>query len=140
MYSVDTVRRVVYARSYDAATGATGDRRVHIAFDEGYPDGMCSDAAGYLWIAMWGRGEVRRYTPAGDLEQTLPVPAPNVSSVAFAGAELDTLIITTATQDLTEDQLAAAPLSGKLFSARPAVPGLPVPLWRGIPAKPKENP
>ena len=30
MYSVDTVRRVVYSRSYDVATGATGDRRVHM--------------------------------------------------------------------------------------------------------------
>ena len=139
MYSVDTLRRVVYARSYDVATGATGDRRVHIAFDDAYPDGMCSDAAGHLWIAMWGRGEVRRYTPDGDLDETIHVPAPHVSSVAFAGPDLATLIITTATQDLTEDQLAAAPLSGKLFSARPAVPGLPVPLWRGITATPKEN-
>lgn len=130
MYSVDTNRRTVFARTYDVDTGATGPRRAFIEFEKGSPDGMCTDAAGNLWIAMWGLGEVRRYSPDGRLEQTLGVPAPHTSSVAFAGPNLDTLIITTATQDLSDEQLAASPLSGKLFAARPAVPGAPVALWR----------
>lgn len=137
--SVDTLRRVVFARSYDVVTGTTGERRILIEFPDGYPDGMCSDADGFLWIAMWGMGAVRRYRPDGVLDRSIRVPAPHVSSVAFAGPDLDTLIITTATQDLTEEQLAAAPLSGKLFTVRPGVRGLAVPLWSGITDTSKEN-
>ncbi|WP_217441446.1 SMP-30/gluconolactonase/LRE family protein [Nocardia barduliensis] len=132
LYSADTLRRVVYARPYDAVTGAIGQRRTLITFDDGFPDGMCADADGHLWIAMWGLGEVRRYRPDGVLDRTLRVPAPHVSSVAFAGSGLDTLVITTATQDLSDEQLAAHPLSGTLFTARPGVRGLPVPPWRGL--------
>lgn len=140
LYSADTLRRAVFARSYDVATGATGERRTLIEVDDGFPDGMCSDADGHLWIAMWGLGEVRRYTPDGEHQRTIRVPAPHVSSVAFAGASLDTLVITTATQDLTDEQRAAYPLSGKLFSTQPGVRGLPVPLWSGVPENLKENP
>jgi sugar lactone lactonase YvrE len=140
LYSVDTMRRTVYARSYDAGDGTTGERRTLIEFDDGFPDGMCSDADGCLWIAMWGLGEVRRYTPDGVLDRSIRVPAPHVSSVAFAGPDLDTLVITTATQDLTEEQLTAYPLSGKLFTARPGVRGLPVPPWSGVAENQKETP
>ena len=134
MYSIDTGRQVVYARSHDPARGALGERRVLIRFDEGHPDGMTTDAEGHLWIAMWGLGEVRRYTPEGELVRVIPVPAPQVTSVAFAGRDLDALVITTATQDMTPGQLAAAPLSGKLFTVRPGVRGLSAPLWNSAAA------
>ena len=62
---------------------------------------------------MWGMGEVRRYTPDGVLDRGIRVPAPHVSSVAFAGPDLDTLVITTATQDQTEEQLAGHSALGK---------------------------
>lgn len=139
MYSVDTSRRVVFARSYDTETGAIGERRTFIEVEEGFPDGMCSDEDGHLWIAMWGLGEVRRYKPDGQLDRAIQVPAPHVSSVAFVGTDLDTLVITTATQDLTEQQLAEYPLSGKLFTARPGVRGTRVPLWSGLSEIMKEN-
>ncbi|KQR51771.1 hypothetical protein ASF88_09140 [Leifsonia sp. Leaf336] len=135
LYSVDTERRIVFRRSYDVATGETGPRSVFLTFDEGYPDGMTIDAESHLWIAIWGLGEVRRHAPDGRLVQTIHVPAPHTSSVAFAGPDLETLVITTATQDLKEDLLAAFPLSGRIFTARPGVRGLPQPLWAG-PADP----
>jgi sugar lactone lactonase YvrE len=138
LYSIDTLRRVVFARPYDATTGATGVRRTLIEFESGFPDGMCIDEQGHLWIATWGLGEVRRYSPDGALQQTIPVPAPHVSSVAFAGPELDTLVITTATQDLTAQQLSSYPFSGNVFTLKPGVRGLPVPLWNGIVSTPKE--
>ena len=92
---------------------------------------MCLDAEEHLWIAMWGLGEVHRYTPDGELVAIVEVPAPHTSSVAFAGAELDTLVITTATQDLTDSQRAEFPHSGRLFTVRPGVRGLPQPFWNG---------
>ncbi|MFP3712666.1 SMP-30/gluconolactonase/LRE family protein [Puerhibacterium sp. TATVAM-FAB25] len=131
MYSIDTLRRTVYVRDYGARTGAVGPRTTFLTVDDGHPDGMCLDAEEHLWIAMYGLGQVRRYSPAGELVATIEVPAQNVSCVAFAGPRLDTLVITTATQDLTPDQLAELPDSGRLFTATPGVRGLPLPLWSG---------
>lgn len=132
LFSVDTERRLVFRRSYDVATGETGSRDVFLTFDEGYPDGMTIDAEAHLWIAMWGIGEVRRYSPDGRLVHTVSMPAPHTSSVCFAGPDLGTLVITTARQDLEDEQLEEFPLSGRLFTIQPGVHGLPQPLWAGM--------
>jgi sugar lactone lactonase YvrE len=131
MYSIDTLRQTVFVRDYDPQTGTAGPREPFLTVDEGYPDGMCLDVDEHLWIAMWGLGQVHRYSPAGGLVSVIEVPAPHVSSVAFAGPGLDTLVITTATQDLTDEQLARFPDSGRLFTASPGVAGLPQALWSG---------
>lgn len=131
MYSVDTLRQTVYVRDYDPRTGAAGPRAPFLTVKEGYPDGMCLDEQEHLWIALWGLGQVHRYSPSGALVSVIDVPAPHVSSVAFAGPRLDTLVITTATQDLTAAQLARFPESGRLFTTVPGVLGLPQPLWSG---------
>lgn len=125
LYSVDTLRRVVYRRPWDPGDGSWGERATHLSFDHGYPDGICLDAEEHLWVAMWGLGEVRRYAPGGDLVATIPVPAPHTSSVAFAGRDLDVLVITTASRDLAGDELARYPAAGTLFTIRPGVRGLP---------------
>ena len=132
LYSIDTMRQRVYARDYDAVDGRTGERRVLVELAEGYPDGMCVDADDHLWIAVWGRGQVHRYSPAGELVQVIDVPAPHTSSVVFAGPLLDTLVITTASDELTPEQLDAHPLSGRLFTLVPGVTGHPQPLWGGF--------
>ncbi|MGO4535140.1 SMP-30/gluconolactonase/LRE family protein [Leifsonia sp. 2MCAF36] len=133
LYSIDTERQVVYRRSYESDTGRTGPRDSFISFNEGYPDGMTIDADGHLWIAVWGLGQVQRFSPSGDLVHTIRIPTPHTSSVAFAGPDLDTLVITTAIQDLSNSQLADHPLSGHIFTTRPGVRGLPQPLWSGLP-------
>ena len=132
LYSIDTERKTIYRRSYDSATGATGTRETFITCTgEGYPDGMTLDSDGHLWVAMWGAGTINRYSPQGDLVSSILVPSPHTSSVAFVGDDLDTLLITTATQELTDDQRAEYPLAGKLFTIKPGVTGHPQPLWAG---------
>ncbi|MGN6428937.1 MAG: SMP-30/gluconolactonase/LRE family protein [Leifsonia sp.] len=129
LYSIDTLARTVWARDYDPATGATGPRRVHLATD-GLPDGATVDAEGGLWVAFWGAGEVRRFAPDGRRTDAVAVPAPNASSVCFAGPGLDTLVITTAREGLSAAALAAHPASGALFTARVGRRGLPGPRYR----------
>ena len=133
MFSVDTRARTIWARDYDAGTGAVGRRTPFSHVEPGFPDGLCMDAEGHLWVAVWGSGEVRRIAPDGSVVDRIPVPAPHTSSVAFAGDNLDLLVITTATSELTEEQLARYPASGRLFSVRLDVPGLPVHPWSGPP-------
>jgi sugar lactone lactonase YvrE len=132
MYSTDSKRTTIFARPYDPATGAVGTRRPHLTVEAGVdPDGCAIDAEEHLWVAIWGGSEVRRYGPDGKIVDRIAVPAPHTTSVAFAGDDLRTLVITTATLDLTEEEQRANPRSGHLFTARVDVAGLPVPAWSG---------
>jgi sugar lactone lactonase YvrE len=126
-YSIDTVPGVVYVREYRPL----GPRRVLLEPDSA-PDGMRVDADGNLWIAFWDAGEVRRYSPAGDLTGIVDVGVPHVSCPAFVGTGLDRLLITTATKDLTAAQLAAHPDAGRLFLADVGAVGLPATPWAGF--------
>jgi sugar lactone lactonase YvrE len=132
-YSIDTAPGIVWVRSYEPDTGAYGERRVLLDID-GAPDGMCVDENGNLWIAIWGAGEIRCYTTGGEQLAVVRVAAPHTSSVAFIGADLDTLFITTASKELTDRQLEDFPDSGRLFVADVGVRGLPTTPWRGEPA------
>jgi sugar lactone lactonase YvrE len=127
LYSVDTVPGVVRVRDYP-----DGPRRDLFAVTDGQPDGLCVDAEGNLWIAIWGGGRVERRTPGGDLLAVVETGAPHTTSVAFAGPDLDVLVITTATEDLSPADLARYPHSGRLCTARVGVAGLPTPYWQPV--------
>jgi sugar lactone lactonase YvrE len=129
LYSVDSVPGRVWRRDYDHETGSTGHREVVLEVGDGTPDGLTVDAAGRLWLAIWGRGEVRCYSTVGELLDTISVPAPHTSSVAFVGEDLDRLLITTARDELTDAQLEEHPLSGSLFLADPGTSGLAPYSW-----------
>jgi sugar lactone lactonase YvrE len=93
MYYVDSPTHRIDVFSYDAATGEIGERRTFVEVPK--PDGLCVDAEGHVWVAVWDSGTLRRYTPDGRVERELTVPAPQVTSCAFAGPDYRTLIITT---------------------------------------------
>ncbi|CAN0346910.1 unnamed protein product, partial [Ectocarpus sp. 13 AM-2016] len=40
---------------------------------EGYPDGATVDTEGCVWVAIFSCGEVRRFSPEGELLRTIPV-------------------------------------------------------------------
>ena len=113
----------------DPATGAVGERSAFVRIEDGYPDGMCTDAEDHLWIAVYGRGEVRRYSPDGNLVAVVRVAALQTTSVAFAGSGRDILVITTASRGLTPEELIEYPDSGRIFAARVDVQGAEVPPW-----------
>ncbi|WP_426592879.1 SMP-30/gluconolactonase/LRE family protein [Cellulomonas sp. McL0617] len=129
MYSTDTMRGVVWARQYDVETGRLGPRREHLHLVDGHPDGICVDARGHLWVAVWGGGEVRSFSPSGEPGDTVRVDAPHVSSVAFVGEHLETLLLTTASRDLSPADLDRYPGAGCLFVADVGVVGAPTTPW-----------
>ena len=131
MYHVESVPGIIWSRSYEPESGAMGPRRQHLRIDDGTPDGLCVDADGNLWVAVWGTGQVRCFTPDGDHVATVDVAVPQPSSVAFVGPMLDRLLITTAREDLSAEQLEEHPLSGHLFLASVGKQGIPAAAWGG---------
>ena len=128
-YLIDSFSGGIDAFEFDLARGLLGPPRraleLGVELARGFADGMCVDADGCLWTAVWGAGEVRRYTPEGALECTLPLPVSQPTSCVFAGDQLDVLVITSAWHRLTAQERAAQPHAGGIFATRPGVSGLP---------------
>lgn len=129
MYFADSWERAIYAYEFDIDDGVIGKRRLFARFaeGEGIPDGATVDADGGYWVAHFDGGKLTRYAPDGRVDRTIPMPVPRPTSCAFAGPGLATLLVTSASFGLTDEQRIAAPLSGCLFSLDAGVAGLPDP-------------
>ncbi|WP_028921146.1 SMP-30/gluconolactonase/LRE family protein [Pseudonocardia acaciae] len=97
MYLADSAEGVIYRFPLDPDTGELGERGEFARLANGSPDGMLVDADGFVWSAVWGAGEVRRFAPDGIVDRVLPVPATQPTSVCLAGG---TLLVTSATVGL----------------------------------------
>ncbi|GAB2751793.1 SMP-30/gluconolactonase/LRE family protein [Salinifilum aidingensis] len=122
-YYVDTPTQCVDA--FDYVDYQLQRRRTVVRIDpaDGAPDGLAVDAQGDIWVALWGGGAVRHYTPEGRLVATYEVPAPRVTACAFGGADYDELFITTSRVDT---DLERYPRAGALFRIADVGPGAPV--------------
>jgi sugar lactone lactonase YvrE len=109
MYYIDTPTGRVDVFDYDLATGSATDRRP-LCTVEGSPDGMCVDADGCLWVAVWGGSAVRRYTPEGKLDREVPVPVSQPTACAFGGPDFTDLYVTTAREGLRNPEELAGSL------------------------------
>jgi sugar lactone lactonase YvrE len=127
MYYNDSPLRRIDMFDYDQATGEAFGGRVFadLSGADGFPDGLTVDADGYVWVAMFAGGALRRFTPAGHQDAVLPLPVSQPTSCAFGGPGMADLFVTTAYRDLTEAQRAAEPLAGRLLRLRPGPVGLP---------------
>jgi sugar lactone lactonase YvrE len=126
MYYADTRTNRVDVFDYDPATGAIEGRRTFV--DVPKPDGLCIDVEGFVWVALWGAGTVRRYAPDGRIDRDVSVPTPQTTSCAFAGENYQTLIITTG----AEREGAGAPGAGLVYAEHVTdVAGRPVDRFAG---------
>ncbi|MCJ2067073.1 SMP-30/gluconolactonase/LRE family protein [Methylobacterium sp. J-088] len=121
IYHSDSAARTVYAFDL-TADGTLSGKRPFLRFpdDWGWPDGMTTDAEGCLWIAHWGGSRISRVDPDGRLIRTVALPAPNITSCAFAGDGLDRLFVTSASRGAE-----GVPEAGALFELDVGVVGLP---------------
>ncbi|MET7568629.1 SMP-30/gluconolactonase/LRE family protein [Streptomyces sp. NPDC005492] len=120
MYYVDSPTRRIDVFAY--ADGRVTHRRrfAEIESGAGSPDGLTVDADGCVWVALWGGGAVRRYSPDGELERVIPMPVPLVTACAFGGVDLTDLYVTTARVGLE----APHPVAGSLLVVPGAGKGL----------------
>ena len=133
LYYSDSTQRTVWAWDFDAASGQISNRRAFIELPstDGVPDGATIDIEGYLWLAVWGAWEVRRYDPRGRLDQTVRMPVQQPTCPMFGGPQLDTIYVTSASKGLSEKQLLEQPQAGSLFAFVPGVKGLPEMRFQG---------
>jgi sugar lactone lactonase YvrE/DNA-binding IclR family transcriptional regulator len=134
MYFTDSFRKTVYEYDYDLGAGTIVNRRPLIVFDadDGKPDGLTVDSQGCLWVAVWDAWQLARFSPTGEELMRIRLPVPRPTSCCFGGPALQTLYVTSASVRMSEQALAAAPLSGALFALEVAgVRGLPETTFAG---------
>jgi len=126
-YFADSGAGVIYAYDFDLSGGTLGARRVFARIEpgEGRPDGLTVDAEGCVWSALWDGWAVRRFDPSGAAMSDLRMPVPRPTSVAFGGAQMRTLFVTSARVRLPARILTEAPFSGGIFAADVGVVGRP---------------
>lgn len=131
MYFADSLHHAIYAYGFGAAAGRMADRRDFAAIAApAFPDGSAVDEEGCLWNAEFNGSRIVRYRPSGEVDRVLPVPVARPTCCAFGGPDRDILYVTTASQWMSEEDLAAQPLAGALLACRPGMRGLPEPLFR----------
>ena len=131
LYFVDTLKGTI--ESAEIGDGGTlGERQPFVRIDpkDGHPDGPTIDSEGGVWISLYGGWETRRYSPVGELIESVRFPVANITKVAFGGEDLRTAFATTARQMLSPEDIAKQPQIGDLFQFEVDVPGVPCPLVR----------
>jgi len=117
-YFTDTMSGKLMRVAIDPATALpTGEPEIffdHRGGDGGL-DGAVCDQDGVVWNARWGAGCIDAYSPEGKKPTTLKVPASQCTCPAFVGDNAGQLLVTSAREGLSAEQLAADPDAGSTF-------------------------
>ena len=133
LYFADSCRHTIWAWDFDADAGEISNRRVFVEVppSEGDPDGATVDAEGGVWVAHWGGWRVTRYDPDGRVERVVTMPVQKPTCPMFGGPELDVIYVTSASIQLSPDELRRQPQAGGIFAFEPGVKGLPEAYFAG---------
>lgn len=128
-FYIDTLTFGVEA--FDYRNREISHRRMVIPCDTkyGFPDGMCIDTEDGLWVAFYNGSAVRRYDTKNGYVMTheISVPALRTTSSAFAGKNLDKLIITSAERNNPN----STPQDGQTFICETGFTGFATTLFQG---------
>lgn len=132
MYWTDSAEGIIWAFDYDVESGTARNRRVFFDCSHlpGKPDGACVDEDGCYWVACVYGWSVARITPHGRVDRTIELPVEKPSMPAFAGPDLDTLVITSISTGGRRPASPGQPAAGALLALDAAVRGIPEPCVR----------
>ena len=120
-FYVDTPTGRVDLFDWSDEQGLVGRRPfADLSDEEGFPDGLCLDAEGRVWVAMHSGHQVLGLDERGGVAERIAVDARQVTACAFGGADLSTLFITTSRENLPAGE---DPAAGSLFAVQPGVRG-----------------
>ena len=133
MYFADSPAQTILVYDFDPVSGISSNPQVFAkTATSSFPDGSDVDRAGNLWNAEWAGGRVTKYSPEGQISGHLNLPVSQPTCVAFGGAEMDHLFVTTARESLSAADIEQQPQSGNLFVYKVENKGLDVPIFKGI--------
>jgi len=90
-----------------------------------YPDGICLDAEGAVWVACATEECIRRVRKGGEVASTIPLPGRKSFACMLGGDDRRTLFICTAKHSHPEKTRAER--AGKIETVRVDVPGAGLP-------------
>ncbi len=133
MYFTDSSLGTIYSYDFDAERGEITHRQVFASLTgtSAVPDGLTVDSQGYVWCACWDGARIERYSPAGERIQVIELPVLRPTSCVFGGPNMNELYITSAYDELTEEEVSQYPHSGDIFRLRTDVVGLKKFLFAG---------
>jgi sugar lactone lactonase YvrE len=113
---------VVWVYDYDFSIGEISNERPFLeGFAAGVADGSTVDAEGYLWNCRFFGNCIVRVAPNGKIARVIEMPAQNITSCTFGGADLTTLYVASASAEAPRgDRLA-----GSLFAIQTKIKGQP---------------
>lgn len=118
IYFTDTTAQKILVA--DLSPDGVGEARLFAdtgaLFPDAYPDGPVVDAEDHVWTGLYLGSRVARFNPDGKLVATVTIPARDITKMAFGGADLQTCYVTTATKNMTQQDMAQMPLAGSLFA------------------------
>lgn len=85
-----------------------------------FPVGSCIDEDGFVWNGRYGEGRLIRYSPDGSIDRHVELPATNITACGFGGPERRTLYVTTAANQLNDEELKN-PNEGSLLAPNAGV-------------------
>lgn len=125
LYHADSPTHQIKVYDFDAASGTLSNGRVFVqTSDNVEPDGSTIDAEGCLWNAEWGGSRLVRYTAEASESFVLKTLVSQPTCMAFGGADMNLLFVTSARIGLSDAALAAQPEAGNLFIYRTPFKGV----------------
>ncbi|MCP9233369.1 SMP-30/gluconolactonase/LRE family protein [Mesorhizobium sp. LMG 17147] len=128
----DSHLKTIWRFRFDLDDGTLSERQVFV--DDralpSIPDGAVLAQDGTIWNAKFGGGRVAVYDRFGKIVSEIRLPVSQVTSCAFAGPELNHLVVTTAKRLLDDDQRRSQTESGNLFIFKTDVSGRREPVCR----------
>lgn len=127
LFYIDSGAAGIDLFDYDIDDGSITNRRriVSLPRADGLLDGLAVDSEGCCWVAIAYAGEVRRYSPDGELLATVRLPTSVATSCCFGGDDLSELFVTTAAEYVPDHARSGEPTRGGLFVCEPGVAGQP---------------
>ena len=124
MYHCDSSPALVNVYDYDTISGRVSNRSIHIDLSKQglVPDGCTVDAGGNLWVAETHNQSIGCYDPHGNLTRRIKFPNTCITSLIFAGPEMDQIIATTIGPQIGK---ASNPMDGFLMKVNAGVTGIP---------------
>lgn len=118
VYLSEMYKNRILAYTVDDGNENYSYKNIHIIIPEnqGKPDGLLCDSSDHLWVAHWRGWRLTRYDNNGVLNKTIKTPFATPTCPCFKGAVETEIFLTTATLELSPEEMKNSVTPGGMFS------------------------